>query len=80
MLQLSKCLKGYCGLLFTDTPKDEVIEWFNSFSIEDYARSGFKTPATIKLEEGPLKQFPHSQEPYLRKLGMPTKLDKGWIL
>ncbi|KAF2900487.1 hypothetical protein ILUMI_05700 [Ignelater luminosus] len=77
--KVSKCLKGYCGLLFTDTPKDEIIEWFNSFAIEDYARSGFKTATTVKLEEGPLKQFPHSQEPYLRKLGMPTKLDKGVV-
>ncbi|XP_025834966.1 mRNA turnover protein 4 homolog isoform X2 [Agrilus planipennis] len=77
--KISKCLKGPCGLLFTDCEKKEVLEWFSDFSIEDYARSGFKVDVTIKLREGPLKQFPHSIEPYLRQLGMPTKLDKGVV-
>jgi len=78
--KLTKYIKGECGLLFTNCPKDEVLEWFNTFSVEGYARSGFKATTTIKLNEGPLKQFPHSIEPYLRKLGMPTKLDKGVVM
>lgn len=77
-LQLTACLKGNNGLLFTNCPKKEVIQWFEDFSIEDYARSGFKTNTTVTLPAGPLKQFAHSIEPYLRtKLGMPTKLEKG---
>ncbi|KAF5279359.1 hypothetical protein FQA39_LY05469 [Lamprigera yunnana] len=77
--KLSKYLKGYSGLLFTNSAKDEVIDWFNSYEVEGFARTGFKTSQTVKLEEGPLKQFPHSLEPYLRQLGMPTKLEKGVV-
>ncbi|XP_031356792.1 mRNA turnover protein 4 homolog [Photinus pyralis] len=77
--KLSKCLKGQCGLLFTNSPKDEVMEWFGRYEVEDYARTGFKTTTKVKLEEGPMKQFAHSLEPYLRQLGLPTKLEKGVV-
>ncbi|XP_063906779.1 mRNA turnover protein 4 homolog [Zophobas morio] len=77
--KISKCLKGQCALLFTDSPKDEVLEWFSSYSCEDFARSGCTVGKTIQLSEGPLKKFPHSMEPYLRQLGLPTKLEKGVV-
>lgn len=31
----------------------------------------------VTLDEGPLEQFPHSMEPQLRQLGLPTALKKG---
>jgi mRNA turnover protein 4 len=34
---------------------------------------------TVVLDSGPLKQFPHSLEPHLRQLGMPTTLQKGVV-
>jgi mRNA turnover protein 4 len=77
--KLSKCLKGQCALLFTDCDKSEVVEWFDNYSFEDFARSGCTVDQTISLPEGPLKQFAHSIEPYLRQLGMPTKLDRGVV-
>lgn len=77
--KVAKCLRGQCGLLFTNSSKDEVLEWFNTYKVEDFARTGFKATISVKLEEGPLKQFPHSLEPYLRQLGMPTKLEKGVV-
>lgn len=43
----------------------------------DYARAGNKAQMDITLEEGPLEQFPHSMEPQLRQLGLPTALKKG---
>ena len=46
----------------------------------DYARAGDIAPVTIELPEGPLPQFAFSIEPQLRKLGMPSKLDKGFEL
>lgn len=73
-------MKGQCALLFTDCTKEEVVEWFETFSYEDFARSGFQTDQTILLKEGPLKDFAHSIEPYLRQLGMPTKLDRGILV
>jgi hypothetical protein len=34
---------------------------------------------TVELPAGPLPNFGHSMEPHLRKLGMPTRLNKGVI-
>jgi hypothetical protein len=31
----------------------------------------------VELPEGPLEMFTHDQEPFLRKQGMPTKLNRG---
>nr|XP_023013798.1 mRNA turnover protein 4 homolog [Leptinotarsa decemlineata] len=78
--KMSAILKGQCGLLFTDCKKKKVVDWFNNYSVEDYARSGFKATETVNLKEGPLTQFSHAIEPYLRQLGMPTKLDRDVIL
>ncbi|CAG9861665.1 unnamed protein product [Phyllotreta striolata] len=77
--KLARVLKNQCGLLFTDCTKKEVVDWFESYSVEEYARAGFKVNSTITLDAGPLKQFSHAIEPYLRSLGMPTKLDKGVV-
>lgn len=78
--ELAKCLRGQCGLLFTDKPKQYVIDWFKNFHVEDFARSGFKANQEVTLPEGPLPEFSHAIEPYLRQqLGMPTTLDKGVV-
>lgn len=72
-------MTGQYGLLFTNRPKNQVIEWANEYEEMEYARSGFVTPETVELPEGPLPQFQHSMEPQLRQLGMPTSLQKGVI-
>lgn len=43
----------------------------------DYARAGNKATLTVSLDPGPLEQFPHSMEPQLRQLGLPTALRRG---
>lgn len=43
----------------------------------DYARAGNKAAFTVSLDPGPLEQFPHSMEPQLRQLGLPTALKRG---
>lgn len=55
------------------------FRWFNAFSESDFARSGDIATETITLDAGPLKQFPHSLEPQLRDLGLPTTLQKGIV-
>lgn len=72
-------MKGQCGLLFTNRSKKQVIEWAEEYEEMEFARSGFVTSHTVELPEGPLPQFQHSMEPQLRKLGMPTSLQKGVI-
>ena len=53
--------------------------WFEEYSDEDFARSGNIATETVVLDAGPLKEFPHSLEPRLRSLGMPTSLQKGVV-
>lgn len=72
-------MEGQRGLLFTSHDRDTVIEWFEEYSAAEFARSGFVATETIKLPEGPLPDFSHAIEPHLRKLGMPTKLEKGIV-
>lgn len=77
--ELCEKMEGQRGLLFTKHDKDTVVDWFKEYSAEEFARGGFKATATVKLPEGPLPDFSHAIEPHLRKLGMPTKLDRGIV-
>ncbi|XP_050096472.1 mRNA turnover protein 4 homolog [Anopheles aquasalis] len=76
---LREQMVGQCGLLFTSETKETVLDWFDSYVVDEYARSGFRATQTIKLEAGPLEEFSHAMEPHLRSLGMPTKLDRGVV-
>lgn len=77
--EISKRLKGQCGILFTDKPKDEVLGYFDKHSESDYARAGNIATETVVLQPGPLEQFPFNMEPYLRTLGLPTSLQRGVV-
>lgn len=77
--EVSKRLRGQCGILFTDKPKAEVLEYFEKHVDSDYARSGNVATDTVTLQPGPLEQFPFNMEPYLRQLGLPTSLQKGVV-
>lgn len=46
-------------------------KWINSFA--NFSKSVYY----INLLIGPLSKFPHSMEPQLRQLGLPTELKKG---
>jgi mRNA turnover protein 4 len=67
------------GLLFTSRPRADVEAYFRAYAHGEYARAGFVATDTLSLPAGPLPKFAHSIEPYLRKLGMPTKLDCGVV-
>lgn len=70
---------GESGLLFTDAPMAEVRKVLDEAQLEEFARAGAPATETIELPAGPLTQFPHNMEPYLRKLGLPTRLDNGVV-
>uniref|UniRef100_A0AAY4D2U4 Ribosome assembly factor mrt4 n=1 Tax=Denticeps clupeoides TaxID=299321 RepID=A0AAY4D2U4_9TELE len=77
--KISRFLRGEVGVLFTNKTKEEVQEYFGSFKDTDYARAGNTATMAVTLDEGPLDQFPHSMEPQLRQLGLPTALKKGVV-
>ncbi|KAH9815107.1 ribosomal protein L10-domain-containing protein [Melampsora americana] len=83
---LGKLLEGDTGLLFTDEDPKVVIEWFDDFVRDDYARKGNVATETVELPEGPvmIKEInddpsvaPGAMEPHLRALGLPTTLQRG---
>nr|XP_054527116.1 mRNA turnover protein 4 homolog [Pan troglodytes] len=76
---VSKRLRGEVGLLFTNSTKEEVNEWFTKYTEMDYARAGNKEAFTASLDSGPLEQFPHSMEPQLTQLALPTALKRGVV-
>ncbi|KAG6814241.1 hypothetical protein H0H92_015356 [Tricholoma furcatifolium] len=83
--KLAKQIKGQVGLLLTDSPPQEVIDWFVDFKQADFARAGNIASRTIVLPTGPVlrhhsdppEPFPHNEEPQLRKLGLTTSMNKG---
>ncbi|XP_065300486.1 mRNA turnover protein 4 homolog isoform X1 [Dermacentor albipictus] len=77
--KVSERLRGQCGLFFTNATKEKVLEWFSEYTDADYARAGFKATHQVFLDQGPLPQFQHSLEPHLRRLGLPTSLQKGVV-
>lgn len=77
--QVSERLRGQCGLFFTNAPRDKVLSWFGEYEDADYARAGFRATQRVFLDQGPLPQFQHSLEPHLRRLGLPTSLQKGVV-
>nr|CAG4645747.1 EOG090X0BJA [Lynceus sp. MCZ IZ 141354] len=77
--EISKRLRGQCGLLFSNEPKETILKFFEDYRESDYARAGNKATETVTLQPGPLKQFAFSMEPFLRQLGLPTTLQRGII-
>lgn len=77
--KVSKLLHGNSGLLFTNMPKEEVLRLFEEYEEHDFARTGSTVTEKVELKEGPLDQFSHEMEPFLRKQGMPVRLNKGVV-
>uniref|UniRef100_A0A804LPP1 Large ribosomal subunit protein uL10-like insertion domain-containing protein n=1 Tax=Zea mays TaxID=4577 RepID=A0A804LPP1_MAIZE len=74
-----KFLQGNSGLFFTNLPRDDVERMFREFEEHDFARTGCTAVDTVELKEGPLEQFTHEMEPFLRKQGLPVRLNKGVV-
>ncbi|KAJ4979976.1 hypothetical protein NE237_010756 [Protea cynaroides] len=77
--KVSKLLRGDTGLYFTNLPKEEVQRLFEEYEEYDFARTGSTATEKVELKEGPLDQFTHEMEPFLRKQGMPVRLNKGVV-
>jgi len=76
---VSDCLKGHCGLFFTNEPQDKVFRFFEEYSEPDFARSGSKATEDVTIPAGPT-HFAGAMEPYLRTfLGVPTQLKNGVV-
>jgi len=72
--------QGEAGLLFTDLAMADVRKVIDEAQLDEFARAGAPATESVELAAGPLAQFPHNMEPYLRKLGLPTKLENGVVV
>lgn len=79
LFKVSNLLRGNSGLFFTNLPKEEVTRLFEAYEEHDFARTGSIATERVELKEGPLDQFTHEMEPFLRKQGMPVRLNKGVV-
>ncbi|CAO2831379.1 unnamed protein product [Amaranthus hypochondriacus] len=77
--KISKFLRGDTGLYFTNASEQEVKKVFDEFEVYDFARTGSVATEKVELKEGPLSEFSHEMEPFLRKQGMPVRLNKGVV-
>ncbi len=64
-------------MLFTDKTEKEVQKFIDEHHDPDYAKAGAKATFTVFLPKGveALTNYGHGLEPYLRQLGLPTKLN-----
>ncbi|KAH6813528.1 Ribosomal protein L10 family protein [Perilla frutescens var. frutescens] len=77
--KISKLLRGDSGLFLTNLPKEDVKRLFEEYEDYDFARTGSLATEKVELNEGPLDQFTHEMGPFLRKQGMPVRLNKGVV-
>ncbi|CAJ2649135.1 mRNA turnover protein 4 homolog [Trifolium pratense] len=77
--KVSKLLRGNAGMVFTNLSREEIERLFNEFEGYDFARTGSIATEKVELKEGPLEHFTHEMEPFLRKQGMPVRLNKGVV-
>lgn len=79
--KLTKMLKGERGILITKQSLPEVKKLLASVKADEFAKAGFTATKTVTLQAGfdALANFPHSMEPRLRSLGLPTQLQNGKI-
>ncbi|KAJ5367571.1 hypothetical protein N7541_001512 [Penicillium brevicompactum] len=90
--KLTPLLTGAVGLLFTSRTPESVVEYFETFRPQDFARAGTEATRSFSLPNGlvtarggevPADQdepISHTIEPALRKLGVPTRLVKGKVM
>ena len=76
---LSKYMTGQVCLVLSNKTKAELEKVFEqeAESVEDFATAGTVASYTVHLKKGKeaLDGYGHAMEPYLNKLGLPTKLD-----
>lgn len=68
------------GLLFTKRPREEVLKYFDTLSVADYAPPGFVHSETIVLPAGELGAWPVSMMDQFRKLGVVVEVEDGLLL
>lgn len=80
--KLAPLISGHRGIICADMAPADIQEALERHRTAEYARTGCPATGDVMLERGAdaLASFPHSIEPHLRKLGLPTSLQDGKII
>eukprot|EP01023_Acetabularia_acetabulum_P014306 TRINITY_DN1700_c0_g1_i1.p2 TRINITY_DN1700_c0_g1~~TRINITY_DN1700_c0_g1_i1.p2 ORF type:complete len:282 (-),score=36.08 TRINITY_DN1700_c0_g1_i1:337-1182(-) len=81
---LAERMRGTVGLLYSNLEHHELSQKIDKLQFENIARVGNKASWDFKIPKGPVygidgELLSHTQEPFLRKYGVPTKLNKGVV-
>jgi len=76
---VSAKLSGDCGLLMTNEPKEDVVEYFEGLVVADFAKAGVVPKDSIVMKPGPLA-FPVDMMDQLRKLGLVVEVVSGTVV
>jgi mRNA turnover protein 4 len=78
---ITQNITGNSGLLFTNEDVSRAIEFFTFFSEDHYLHPGqvATDEVVIPAGVGTFTRFSNTIEPYLRQLGLPTRLHEGQI-
>ena len=78
---ITQNITGNSGLLFTNEDVSRAIEFFTFFSEEHYLHPGqvATDEVVIPAGVGTFTRFSNTIEPYLRQLGLPTRLHEAQI-
>jgi mRNA turnover protein 4 len=74
---ISALVSGSVGILATNRSREEIDRWFSEFEVDDFAKAGFIAQTDLRVEHGPLTQFPVSMCSVLRKLGLTIQVNNG---
>ena len=76
---LSQYMRGQVCLVLSNKTKEQLEKVFadEAETVEDFATAGTKASYTVHLKKGTdaLDGYGHAMEPYLKQLGLPTKLN-----
>ena len=72
-------MRGQVCLVLSNKTKEQLEKVFaeEAETVEDFATAGTKAAYTVHLKKGTdaLEGYGHAMEPYLKQLGLPTKLN-----
>ncbi|GBB90737.1 hypothetical protein RclHR1_01780004 [Rhizophagus clarus] len=84
--KFSQELVGNGGILFTNEQVDDVRSYFSKTQFDDYARAGGFVDQDIVIPAGRIRYYNTgeyvvpTQKPILESLGMPIKLEQGFLV
>jgi len=76
---VSKLCSGSVGLLMTSRDEKEVLNYFKSFTSDDFARAGSVASRTVKIQNVEVSNHPVSMIEQFRKLGLPVEVQNGKV-